>query len=247
MQTKKRSTLRRTVVATGLTATAGALLLAGTASAHIDPDPIAVQADTSNTVPSGWSTVVTARRPTELQIQVPATVADAQPVDKDGWTASVDGRRSSRSPVDRWRPTHRTTSPSRSRRPRRAGPIAFPIVQLCEVGQLDWIESAVEGGEEPEHPAPSVLVTAEAPTDAELAHRPRRGDRAKRPRPTPARTDTTPVAEATVHDTSPSDDTVPDAESSPVDVDSPTSRGRRRRDGRRQQHRSRHRRRSSSA
>ncbi len=41
-------------------------------------------------------------------------------------------------------------------------------MQRCEVGQLDWIETAVEGGEEPERPAPVVLVTADAPTDADL-------------------------------------------------------------------------------
>ena len=53
MQTHIRSTLRRTLVVTALTATAAMLLLAGTASAHIDPDPLAVQAATSNPVAFG--------------------------------------------------------------------------------------------------------------------------------------------------------------------------------------------------
>ena len=213
MQTKKRSTLRRTVVATGLTATAGALLLAGTASAHIDPDPIAVQADTSNTVSFGVEHGCDGSPTTELQIQVPATVADAQPVDKDGWTASVDaqvvtftgGSLAADTPDDFAISFTAPTAP---------GPIAFPIVQLCEVGQLDWIESAVEGGAEPEHPAPSVLVTAEAPTDAELTPAPEEETGEETPSDTGA-TDTSPVDTSTV-DTSPVD-TAATVESTPVD------------------------------
>ena len=171
MQTQMRSTLRRTVVAPGLTAAAGALLFAGTASAHIDPDPIAVQAATSNTVSFGVEHGCDTSPTTELQIQVPAVVADAQPVEKDGWTASVDaqvitftgGSLPADTPDDFAITFTAPTAP---------GPIAFPIVQLCEVGQLDWIETPVEGAAEPEHPAPNVLVTAEAPTDAELTPAP---------------------------------------------------------------------------
>ena len=74
--------------------------------------------------------------------------------------------------MDRSRPTRPTISRITFTAPTAAGPIDFPIVQICEVGQLDWIETPVEGAAEPEHPAPSVLVTAEAPTDAELTPAP---------------------------------------------------------------------------
>ena len=171
MQTPMRSTLRRAVVATGLTASAAALLLAGTASAHIDPDPIAVQAATSNTVSFGVEHGCEESPTIKVQIEVPTSVADAQPVEKDGWTASVDaqvvtftgGSLAADTPDDFAITFTAPTAP---------GPIAFPIVQVCEVGQLDWIETPLEGEEEPEHPAPSVLVTADAPTDAELTPAP---------------------------------------------------------------------------
>ncbi|MET0577972.1 MAG: DUF1775 domain-containing protein [Ilumatobacteraceae bacterium] len=165
------SIIRRTVVVTGITAAAGALLLGGTASAHIDPDPIAVQAATSNTVSFGVEHGCEESPTTELQIQIPDRVADAQPVEKDGWTASVDaqvvtftgGSLPADTPDDFAITFTAPTAP---------GEITFPIVQTCEVGQLDWIETPIEGAAEPEHPAPIVLVTAEAPTDAELTPAP---------------------------------------------------------------------------
>jgi uncharacterized protein YcnI len=38
--------------------------------------------------------------------------------------------------------------------------LAFPVLQTCEIGQTNWDEAAVEGKAEPEHPAPTILVTA---------------------------------------------------------------------------------------
>ena len=183
------SIIRRTVVVTGITAAAGALLLGGTASAHIDPDPIAVQAATSNTVSFGVEHGCEESPTTELQIQIPDRVADAQPVEKDGWTASVEaqvvtftgGSLPADTPDDFAITFTAPTAP---------GEITFPIVQTCEVGQLDWIETPVEGAAEPEHPAPVVLVTAEEPTDADLTPAPEEeeGEEATTDsEPTPAR------------------------------------------------------------
>ena len=45
----------------------------------------------------------------------------------------------------------------------------FPIVQTCAVGETAWIEIPAEGGAEPDHPAPAVLVTDGPPTSADLA------------------------------------------------------------------------------
>ena len=204
MKTNTRSTLRRTVLVTGITATAGALLFAGTASAHIDPDPIAVQAATSNTVSFGVEHGCEESPTTELQIQIPAAVADAQPAEKDGWTASVDGQvvTFTGGPLAADTPDDFAITFTA---PTAAGPIDFPIVQICEVGQLDWIETPVEGAAEPEHPAPSVLVTAEAPTDAELTPAPEEEEGEEAP------TDT-----ATADTGAPTDSAVT-AESTPVD------------------------------
>jgi uncharacterized protein YcnI len=38
--------------------------------------------------------------------------------------------------------------------------VAFPVLQTCEVGSTVWDEETVEGEEEPEHPAPAVVLTA---------------------------------------------------------------------------------------
>jgi len=53
--------------------------------------------------------------------------------------------------------------------PAAAGTIYFPIVQTCAVGETAWIEIPAEGGAEPDHPAPAVLVTDGPPTSADLA------------------------------------------------------------------------------
>jgi periplasmic copper chaperone A len=165
------SIIRRTVVVAGITAAATSLLLAGTASAHIDPDPIAVAAATSNTVSFGVEHGCEESPTTQLQIQIPDRVVDAQPVEKDGWTASVDAQvvtfTGGSLPAETQDDFAITFTA-----PTAPGEIAFPIIQTCEVGQLDWIETPIEGAAEPEHPAPVVLVTAAEPTDAELVPAP---------------------------------------------------------------------------
>lgn len=53
----------------------------------------------------------------------------------------------------------------------------FPVLQECEVGSTDWAEPVVEGQDEPEHPAPSIVLTeatgdghGHAPAEQEAAH-----------------------------------------------------------------------------
>jgi len=38
--------------------------------------------------------------------------------------------------------------------------LAFPVLQTCEVGETQWNEIASEGAAEPDHPAPTIAVTA---------------------------------------------------------------------------------------
>jgi hypothetical protein len=52
--------------------------------------------------------------------------------------------------------------------PGTPGDISFPVIQTCQQGETAWIEPIVEGAAEPEHPAPTIKVTAGAPTAAEL-------------------------------------------------------------------------------
>ncbi|MFF2274111.1 YcnI family protein [Agromyces sp. NPDC058136] len=41
--------------------------------------------------------------------------------------------------------------------------LEFPVLQECAEGSTDWSAPVVEGEEEPEHPAPSITVTAAEP------------------------------------------------------------------------------------
>lgn len=47
--------------------------------------------------------------------------------------------------------------------------VEFPVLQTCEVGSTEWNEETVAGEDEPEHPAPSIVLTA-ASDDAHGGH-----------------------------------------------------------------------------
>ncbi|MFD6053372.1 YcnI family protein [Agromyces sp. NPDC060279] len=54
--------------------------------------------------------------------------------------------------------------------------LAFPVLQECVEGSTDWSEPVVEGEEEPEHPAPSIAVTAAEEGGHHGAAAPEHGD-----------------------------------------------------------------------
>lgn len=212
--TTHRWKVGRTTIITATVVTAGVLLLAGTASAHIDPTPAAVEAGAEATVAFGVEHGCDGSPTVELQIQIPDGVTDAQPVDQDGWTASTadgtdgqvvtfaDGSLDPETPADFAITFTAPTAP---------GTINFPIVQTCEVGQLDWIEIPVEGQEEPEHPAPAVLVTSAPPTSEEIDPAPDEGEEAEVVDTTPEESEAADTVPATVSATTPDTaaDTVP--------------------------------------
>jgi uncharacterized protein YcnI len=142
---------------------------AGLVSAHVEPDPAAVEAGTVATV--GFSPEHgCAGSPTNgIDIQIPTGITDAQPVAKDGWEAVLDGDvirfTGGPSPDPEGPDTFSITFTA----PTTAGVINFPTVQTCVEGSTDWLDIAVEGGAEPEHPAPSVLITEGPPTPEDLA------------------------------------------------------------------------------
>ena len=159
-----RRTAAFALAGTGLVVFAGV----GIASAHVDTDPIAIEAGQPATVGfvvghgcSGSNTVA-------LDIKIPTNVTDAKPVDASGWTSSVDASgviHFSGGNLDSH--TSQTFSISFTA-PTTAGRLDFPTVQKCVQGENDWIDIAAEGQPEPANPAPSVLVTAGPPTAAEL-------------------------------------------------------------------------------
>jgi uncharacterized protein YcnI len=153
-----------------VTATAGltvVLITGGIASAHVDPDPIAMQVGTSGTVAFNVEHGCDGSPMTDLKMQIPTGVTGVAAVDKDGWIAEVrgDAVEFTGGSLDAATPDHfdiKLTAPA------TPGKINFPAIETCQVGEIDWIEIAAEGAPEPENPAPSLLITQNAPTAAEL-------------------------------------------------------------------------------
>lgn len=172
--TRTKRIFRRSVGAALATSGAALVLGAGIASAHIEPDPPAVQAGTVATVSFAVEHGCNGSNTTQLELKVPAGITNAKAVDKSGWTTAASpgtvtftgGNLDASTPADF---SITFTAPA------TAGVIHFPIVQTCAVGETAWIEIAADGAPEPDHPAPAVLVTEGPPTSAQLAPPPADG------------------------------------------------------------------------
>lgn len=140
----------------------------GVASAHVDPDPAAVEGGTAATVAFSLEHGCDGSPTTGLNIQVPSGITDAQPVTKDGWTGAVDADviRFSGGSIDAATPDSFSITFTA---PTTPGVINFPVVQTCAEGEIAWLDIAAEGEAEPEHPAPALLITDGPPTADDLA------------------------------------------------------------------------------
>jgi periplasmic copper chaperone A len=161
---------RNTFVAAATTAMV-VLFFGGIATAHIDPDPIAIQAGTSATAAFGVEHGCDGSPTTSMKFEIPEGVTDAVGVAKDGWTATVTGNtlEFAGGPLGADEADHFDITFTA---PTTAGNISFPVIQTCEEGETAWIDAIVEGAEEPEHPAPTIKVTADVPTAEELTPAP---------------------------------------------------------------------------
>ena len=94
-------------------------------------------------------------------------MTDAVGVAKDGWTSTLTGDtlEFSGGPLAADQEDHFDITFTA---PAQPGDIRFPVIQTCEQGELAWIEVAAEGAAEPEHPAPTIKVTAGPPSAADL-------------------------------------------------------------------------------
>ncbi len=169
-------------------AAAGILVaMAAPAAAHISPE--------ETTVPAGSFTSVTLTVPhgcddsptRELAVQIPEGAFNVSPAVHPGWTVAMT-REQLPEPVEaahgeviteRVSVVTFTALPGNElpnelrdsftigfRSPdERGATLRFPVIQTCVAGETAWIEETPEGGEEPEHPAPEVTLTAEADGD----------------------------------------------------------------------------------
>jgi periplasmic copper chaperone A len=162
--------LKRGLVTTAATA-AVVLFAGGVAWAHIDPDPIAMQAGTSGTVQFNVEHGCDGSPTRSMKFQIPAGVTDAAAVDKDGWTATLTGDtlEFTGGPLAADQKDHFDISFTA---PTAAGDISFKVIQTCQVGEIPWLEIPAEGAPEPENPAPTIKVTEGPPTAADLTPAP---------------------------------------------------------------------------
>jgi uncharacterized protein YcnI len=152
--------------ATATAATAALLVAtAGVAAAHIDPDvaqiPAGEKATVTFTVEHGCGESPT----TKLEIKIPDSVAGPQAdgasfVEKEGWTGvgRIGGSdpglvmEITGGPLDAH--TEDTFAIAFTAPSKVGEELSFPIIQTCEKGEIDWIETS----ESDEHPAPVVTV-----------------------------------------------------------------------------------------
>ncbi len=171
---------KRHLLTTGGLAAAGLLALAAPASAHISPSiseaPAGSYAKFDLRVPHGCEEAGT----TKLEVQIPDGINSVTPQVVTGWTIErtivpVDppiddghgGQITERTSVVTW-----SGGPLAHDQLEEFGlsvklpdtpdtTIAFPVVQTCEDGSsTPWIQVPEEGAEEPEHPAPTIHLTA---------------------------------------------------------------------------------------
>jgi uncharacterized protein YcnI len=157
------------IVGPTLTATLVVLVAgAGVASAHIDPDPPAVEAGKATTVGFGVEHGCAESPTVALDIRLPTELTDVAAVAKPGWDAVIDGRvlTFSGGPLDADTPASFSITFTA---PATPATLLFPTVQKCTDGEIAWIAVAAEGQPEPEHPAPTLKVTAGPPTSEDLA------------------------------------------------------------------------------
>lgn len=159
---------RRPLIAAA-TALGALVLAAGPASAHVDASPRAIQAGTTGTVSFGVEHGCETSPTVKLELRFPDGFTAIEPMAKEGWTTAVTGTVVSFTggslPADE--PGEFAVE---VKAPAAAATTYVPVVQTCEKGSLAWIEIPEEGKDEPELPAATLVVTAAAPTAADLAN-----------------------------------------------------------------------------
>jgi uncharacterized protein YcnI len=169
----------RTFAAAGVAA-GGLLLMAGPASAHIEP--------TEETVSAGSAAVLTLQVPhgcdtsptRQLKVQIPEDVLSVVPQVHTGWDISAPTTKLTTpakdeegnpitervtevtftaKPGNELSPQLRDTFSIGYTAPDKVGErLQFKTIQTCVKGETAWIEPNTGQGQEPEHPAPTVEV-----------------------------------------------------------------------------------------
>ncbi|RUR03403.1 YcnI family protein [Labedella endophytica] len=165
-----RSPRRRTLALGGVAGLALVFAAPLAASAHVGvtPDTTAAgsYANLTFAVPHGCDGSPT----TEIRITIPESVITVTPTVNPNWDVTKVASETdpdytaevvytAKTPLaDGLRDTFTLSVPLPAG---EAGDVVeFPVLQTCEVGSTEWNEETVAGEDEPEHPAPAVVLTA---------------------------------------------------------------------------------------
>ena len=167
-----------TIRTTAITATAlvgGALLALGAplaASAHVTVTPSATAAGSYTVLTFAFGHGCEGSPTTEITFDIPEGIDSVSPTLNPNWTIEkvADGERTSQVVYTAITPVedgYRDTVELSVRLPDDAAgeTLVFPVLQQCAEGETNWDQVAEEGEEEPDSPAPVVVVT-EATGDA---------------------------------------------------------------------------------
>jgi len=165
----------------GLMAAGALLAVAAPALAHVGVDKDEIAAGAATTLSFSFGHGCGESPTTSMKFQIPEGINNAVAQVHPGWDVAIE-RVDLAEPIESSHGEEITDRPSvitftaregfevptgvrdtftlSFTAPEEEGQLFFPIIQGCVVGTNDWIDQWDGTGEEPEHPAPSVMVVA---------------------------------------------------------------------------------------
>ncbi len=157
-RTNSRRTAARRMLVSVVLSVAIAGVVASSVGAHVNTAPQQVKPGKASTVDfvigHGCGTSPT----TSVAIKMPPSVTKVAGIAPKGWKVSVANSVvtfSGGSLPDKVKGNFGVTFTA----PTKTGPLVFPTVQSCAKGKNSWIDAPLANGDEPDNPAPIVVVT----------------------------------------------------------------------------------------
>lgn len=131
------------------------------ASAHVTVDPSTTAASSYSVLTFSMSHGCEGSPTMAVTFTVPDSIESVSPTVNPGWTIAESGNQVAYTAAEPLADGLRTTFELSVKLPDLpAGErLDFPVLQQCEVGSTDWAEVVADGDPEPEHPAPSIVLT----------------------------------------------------------------------------------------
>jgi uncharacterized protein YcnI len=165
---------------------------AASASAHVGAEATSTAANSYTTVTFSVPHGCDGSPTTKLQFHVPESVIEVTPTVNPNWTitkdtepytapsAAADESESAAERVTSVTYTAKTPLPADERDTfalsfalpdgKAGDTVSMPVSQTCEAGSTEWDQATEAGEAEPEHPAPTITLTAADTAEDEHAH-----------------------------------------------------------------------------